>query len=125
MTTLHPPVRTVIPLDIEIETDSIGVATGTVVLEAPAKDVAINIGALRGPTGLQGPPGPPGSNYRHDQTTPSTIWTAQHNFGHEPGGITVLDEDGNTVLGWTTIHASDNVTILMFPSAETGTAFFA
>lgn len=122
MSTLTPPVRTVVPLDIELETDEIGVGTGAVKLEAPMRDLTINIGAIRG---VPGPPGPAGSNYLHPQTTPSTIWTAQHNFGHKPGGITVLDEDGNLMLGWTTTHASDNVTILIFPTAETGTAYFA
>jgi hypothetical protein len=110
---LEPPVNTVVPLDIVIDIDSIGVGTGVVELEAPITDLSIDIGALRGadglpgeqgPQGEQGPPGPQGEPgqagaapqaYTHIQGSPSTVWDIHHNLGFSPANWHVEDSGGN------------------------------
>ena len=81
--------------------------------------------AAVGPRGPQGPPGPPGdsASYVHAQSTPLAVWTVQHGLGYQPGGITVLDADGDLVLGWTATQASTAVLVLTFPVPVSGTAY--
>jgi hypothetical protein len=59
-----------------------------------------------------GPPGPSGSAafYMHDQTTPSTVWTINHNLGFKPvvevftpGGLMMLAEIQHTSITQTLI----------------------
>jgi len=77
--------------------------------------------------GPQGPAGRPGesSGALYTQTTASTVWTVIHNLGYNPGGITVLDGTGDLVLGWVATHASDDILILTFQTAVSGTAYIS
>jgi hypothetical protein len=72
-----------------------------------------------------GPPGPPGSatsaSYVHIQTSPSSVWTVQHQLGFKPQP-TVLASNGDPVYGWTPSWPSDNTMLLTFPVAVTGSA---
>lgn len=104
---LEPPVNTVVPLDIVLDTEAIGIGTGVVELTAPISDLSIDIGAVRGVAGPQGeqgpagPPGPPGEagaapqSYTHIQGPPATIWDIYHNLGFSPANWHVEDSGGN------------------------------
>lgn len=74
-------------------------------------------------TGLMGPPGPPGPGgeyHRHDQWTPSDIWTVNHNFGKRPL-VGVFDTGGREV--WAEVlHASDNQVLIYFDGPLAGYA---
>lgn len=74
-------------------------------------------------TGLMGPPGPhgPGGEYhRHDQGTPSDLWTVNHNFGKRPL-VGVFDTGGREV--WAEVlHASDNQVLIYFDGPLAGYA---
>lgn len=74
-------------------------------------------------TGLMGPPGPPGPGgeyHRHDQGTPSGLWTVNHNFGKRPL-VGVFDTGGREV--WAEVlHASDNQVRIYFDGPLAGYA---
>lgn len=74
-------------------------------------------------TGLVGPPGPPGPGgeyHRHDQGTPSDLWTVNHNFGKRPL-VGVFDTGGREV--WAEVlHASDNQVLIYFDGPLAGYA---
>ena len=77
-------------------------------------------------TGLMGPPGPPGPQgeggeyHRHDQGTPSDLWTVNHNFGKRPV-VGVFDTGGREV--WAeVIHVSDNQVLIYFDGPLAGYA---
>lgn len=74
-------------------------------------------------TGLMGPPGPPGPGgeyHRHDQGTPSDLWTVNHNFGKRPL-VGVFDTGGREV--WAEVlHASDNQVLIYFDGPLAGYA---
>lgn len=112
--------------------------TVTTVLAAPATPTASTgvLGTLgtelSGPlgssvslinTGLMGPPGPPGPGgeyHRHDQGTPSDLWTVNHNFGKRPL-VGVFDTGGREV--WAEVlHASDNQVLIYFDGPLAGYA---
>ena len=70
----------------------------------------------------QGPPGPAGggSLYQHPQTTPSDLWTINHNFGryahiniYSPGGVAMWAE---------VVQATNNQCLIYFDSPQTGFA---
>lgn len=107
---LEPPVKTVIPLDIVMDLDSIGIGTGVVELTAPIADLSIDLGAVRGAQGTEGPPGPagpagpagpPGASgsapqaYTHIQGSPEVVWDIHHNLGYSPASWHVEDSGGN------------------------------
>lgn len=112
--------------------------TVTTVLAAPATPTASTVvlgtlgTELSGPlgssvslinTGLMGPPGPPGPGgeyHRHDQGTPSDLWTVNHNFGKRPL-VGVFDTGGREV--WAEVlHASDNQVLIYFDGPLAGYA---
>lgn len=74
-------------------------------------------------TGLMGPPGPPGPGgeyHRHDQGTPSDLWTVNHNFGKRPL-VGVFNTGGREV--WAEVlHASDNQVLIYFDGPLAGYA---
>ncbi len=37
---------------------------------------------------------PAGTGYRYEQTQPATVWTIDHYLGYDPGGISVVSDDG-------------------------------
>lgn len=82
----------------------------------------------QGPEGLPGPPGPPGppgdsaaGGYVHDQMTPASLWTIDHNLGFRPGGIHVSDSEGADVEGEVT-YITDNQLTIEFAGAFSGRA---
>lgn len=79
----------------------------------------INTG-LMGPPGPPGPTGPGGEYHRHDQGTPSDLWTVNHNFGKRPI-VGVFDTGGREV--WAeVIHVSDSQVLIYFDSPLAGYA---
>lgn len=62
--------------------------------ELPSSTVAVV--ALEGP---QGPPGPSGSGsgayLRHEQTSPASVVTIEHNFGRWPAAVMLTSLDGS------------------------------
>jgi hypothetical protein len=77
----------------------------------------------QGETGLQGPPGPAGSSYTHNQGSPSTVWSINHNLGMFPN-ITVIDSAGSVVEGEERYLDPNNV-VLTFSGAFSGTAYLS
>jgi hypothetical protein len=75
-------------------------------------------------TAVQGLPGAPGVGgsvgYTHTQSTLSTAWTINHNLHRKPS-ITVIFE-GGTIEG-TPIHNSDDVAVVTFAIAISGSAY--
>lgn len=81
-----------------------------------------------GTTGPQGPKGDPGLVlvdifYTHNQNTPSSTWTINHNLGFYPG-ITVVDSSGNVVEGSYT-YQDANTIIISFSGAFSGKAYLS
>lgn len=35
--------------------------------------------------------------YRHDQSTPGTVWQINHGLGYDPAGLTVISDTGDTI----------------------------
>jgi hypothetical protein len=140
MSTLAPPVRTVVPLDLVLDFDSIGVGTGVVELTAPVQDLFIDLGALRGAKGDpgakgdkgdkgdQGEKGDPGDTitgalfYPHSQGIPAADWPINHNLGYDPAGIFVEDAFGSRHRPAAVTYVDPNSLILHFSFAFSGTA---
>lgn len=61
-----------------------------------------------------------GSQYEHQQTTPSASWVVNHNFGVRPNvQVTTL---GGVQMWAEVIHASTNQVLVYFDSPATGLA---
>lgn len=71
-------------------------------------------------TGPQGPPGQAQNTYIHNQTTPTSIWTIDHNLGFWPNVI-VYDTDGREAEG-SIINPTVNRTTITFSAPFAGSA---
>ncbi len=67
---------------------------------------------------------PIGNRYKHTQGTAASTWTINHNLGYEPGGVSVVDSAGTTVIG-TIQHTSANQIVVSFTSAFGGKAYLS
>ena len=67
---------------------------------------------------------PTGGAFQHTQGVAASSWTITHNLGYEPGGVTVTDSAGTTVIG-TIQHTSTNQIVVSFSSAFAGKAFIS
>lgn len=67
---------------------------------------------------------PLGGRYKHTQGVAATTWTINHNLGYEPGGVSVVDSAGTTVIG-TVQHTSANQIVVSFTSAFGGKAYLS
>jgi hypothetical protein len=75
--------------------------------------------------GQQGPRGPAGassSSYTHTQVSALQVWAVTHMLGRFPGGVYVVDADGNENEGIIT-HISINAMTITFYEAVAGTAY--
>jgi hypothetical protein len=70
--------------------------------------------------GPQGPPGEAAQGYRHNQTTPSSIWTITHNLGYMPS-VELLSAGSQEVEG-DVLHINQNVTVAYFTTPIAGYA---
>lgn len=81
-----------------------------------------------GVTGPQGPPGPPGaaggSVSVYNQTTPLATWVVNHNLGRYPGGVTILDSQGNVEIA-DIVYGSLNTFTVTFATPQTGSAIYS
>jgi hypothetical protein len=68
--------------------------------------------------GPQGPPG--GAAFVHQQTTPATTWTINHNLGYKPS-VELLDSGSQEIDG-EIMHTSDNQTVVTLNPASAGLA---
>lgn len=57
--------------------------------------------------------------YTHNQTSPATSWTVNHNFGYRPSGISVISVGGQVVNADIT-HTSVNQFIVSFSMPYSG-----
>lgn len=78
--------------------------------------------------GIQGPPGPPGSqgvgsdrNYVHTQNSISTTWVVNHNLGKWPC-VTIVDSAGTEFEADVVHNSMDQLTIHL-AIASTGLAY--
>ena len=78
---------------------------------------------LQGPEGPQGPQGPPGiiETYIHNQISPASTWSIQHNLGRYPS-VSIVDSGGSIVLG-AVKYISENEIQISFSAAFAGRAF--
>lgn len=60
--------------------------------------------------------------YIHDQAEAATTWVVNHNLGHHPSGIRVLDSSGSQVE-WAVKDLNENTCELYFNAPFTGTAY--
>lgn len=67
-----------------------------------------------------GPQGPPGTSYLHEQPTPSTTWTINHNLGYRPS-VELLDAGSQEIDG-EIAHPSVNQTVVTLKPATAGIA---
>ncbi len=73
---------------------------------------------------IPGPPGPPGPSepgFTYAQNNPSDTWLIAHALGRYPS-VTVVDSGGSTVMGDTTYHDGNSLT-LHFAAPFSGTAY--
>ena len=74
-----------------------------------------------GAPGAQGDPGLSGSNYVHQQMTPSDTWVVAHGLNRFPS-VTVVDSGGSVVIGSVSYDSSHQITIT-FTAAFGGNAY--
>lgn len=70
------------------------------VLAAPPAGSTVTVLPVAGPPGPMGPGG--GAYHRHEQVTPASVVTIEHNFGRWPAAIILTSLDGSiafTVFG--------------------------
>ena len=93
---------------LTIGTVSTGTAAATISGTAPPQTLSLVI--------------PTGGSFQHTQGVASASWTINHNLGYEPGGVTITDSAGTTVIG-TIQHTSTNQIVVSFSSAFAGKAY--
>lgn len=76
-----------------------------------------------GPQGIPGEKGDPGGIYVHEQSTPVSTWTVNHNLNIYPVPQ-IVDSSGNTVEGDITYVSADTLTVT-FSSAFAGKIYLA
>lgn len=89
------------------------------IIDANSDFQVITVGE-QGPPGVQGPIGED-KNYTHYQGLASSTWTITHNLAKRPA-VTVVDSAGDEVEGGLQ-YLSENVLILTFSAAFSGTAY--
>lgn len=67
---------------------------------------------------LRGDPGPPGTSYRHIQSSPSGAWSVNHNLGYNPN-VGVFSSGGTSV--WAeAVHLNENQIVVYFDEPFSG-----
>lgn len=61
------------------------------------------------------------TQYEHNQQVASATWTIVHNLGFKPGGILIIDTNGDEVEG-AIQHVDTSTTIITFSALVSGTA---
>lgn len=77
----------------------------------------------QGEPGEPGPPGPAGGTYHHIQSSPSAVWTINHNLGFYPN-VTIVDSAGSVVEGDVT-YPNTNTMVLTFTGGFSGDAYLS
>jgi hypothetical protein len=85
----------------------------------PVEIVPAGAIVIQGPQGVKGDEGE-APTYTHTQAQASNIWTINHNLGFRPD-VAILNAGQMEVDGAIT-HISENITVIYFSSAMTGTA---
>lgn len=70
--------------------------------------------------GIQGPPGPGAASYDFTQSSPSTLWTINHNLGYRPQ--VELRTTGGVIMLAEVTHISVNQVQVSFAVSTAGTA---
>jgi hypothetical protein len=80
------------------------------------------VGNIRGPQGVPGPKGDPGSDFLiHEQTTPAATWTVPHALGRYP--LVQLVVGGAVVL--TDVEVDSTQAVAIWPQPVAGTMILA
>lgn len=77
----------------------------------------------QGEPGEPGPPGPAGGTYHYIQSSPSAVWTINHNLGFYPN-VTIVDSAGSVVEGDVT-YPNTNTMVLTFTGGFSGDAYLS
>jgi hypothetical protein len=109
--------QTTLEVHVAPATVALDIAQPQVVID-PTGGLTVDLGAITGPRGPEGPPGA-GDYLFHDQTTPTASITVTHNFGRRPAVAVLVD--GVEVIS-DVEHVSDDAVSFVFP---TPTAFQA
>lgn len=87
-------------------------------------DLVLDFVLPTGPVGPQGPIGPQGlpgaPAYVHTQSSPSNVWTINHNLGYRP--TVELLTVGGVEFDAEVVHASGNQTLVYLTTPTAGTA---
>jgi hypothetical protein len=121
---------------VETETTTVNVANEITVVETVVEQTEVVVDNLQGPQGAQGPQGvvgptgpqgPKGDTsaanifYVHNQSTPSSTWTVNHNLGGNPTAV-VHDSAGTQCEG-NFSYPSVNQMLITFSAAFSGVAY--
>jgi hypothetical protein len=95
-----------------------------VVVDTAPRLIEVSHPGPKGDQGSQGEQGPSGvaQSYRFPQSTPSALWTVNHNLGRRP--IVQLETIGGLVMIGGIIHVSDNIFQVSFDEPTTGVASY-
>lgn len=66
------------------------------------------------------------SGYQHVQSVAGTVWNITHNLGYDPGGLTVITDDGDTIEDAVRQYINPGVSLrLSFDLSIAGTAYLS
>jgi len=85
-------------------------------LEAAVSGPSSSVSAAQGPSvtvelGIRGPAGAGASTYVHDQASPASVWTVNHNLGRSPMSVRVLTVGGVEVEAQVTEASANQLTV--------------
>lgn len=95
------------------------VATNSVAPTVDASDANWGLLAVKGAAGAAG-------GYRHQQSTPATVWQISHALGFDPAGLTVVSDTGDVMDGGVIQYLVSGQTLrLSFDISFAGTAYLS
>jgi hypothetical protein len=67
-----------------------------------------------------------GYGYQHTQAVPATVWQITHALGYDPGGLTVISNDGYTIDDPAIQYLTTGQSLrLSFDTSVAGTAYLS
>lgn len=72
-------------------------------------------------TGIPGPAGPGAGRYTHTQSSPSALWTVNHNLGYKPSAVRILSVGGLELIA-AVLDISDDQLQVSFSTPTAGSA---
>jgi hypothetical protein len=103
-------------------TVNVSAVTNTVTVTENGSSTVVTVPVTSTVTAItEGPQGPAGgAAFVYQQSTPSTVWTINHNLGYKPS-VELLDSGSQEIDG-DVAHPSDNQTVVTLNPASAGLA---